>query len=541
MIFLDFSKIPQNGEFFCKFIRGEKFAQSRFAEFSKIEDKQFLSHKAQNFPNRQIARWIIAETMQSLDLSEKQRENISQVSAANTLFVSTGQQVGFLGGALYTCLKIATAINIAKKLQQQHPEIQFIPIFWLEDNDHDAKESAEVYIFDANHHIRLFHPDYSTCENTPVSELVFDEKIEETLGEVIEALPYSQNKQELADTLRSIYTKGKRWTDAMLEFYQTLFKNEGLLFASAATARKSGAIARLAEVNFASQNSFEQLFDIFSQNRVLLENNGHTVNISIDYFNYCKHLANKRYSIRTVSPENSLYSINHAIHTYSEIVSDMHQNPADYSPKAILRPIFQEVCFPSAASVLGPGEISYFAMLKEAYEFFGVDFPPVSNRAMACFVPERHIHFLEQNGFDLAHFFEPANKFEQFLSSLVINDVSEGIFEQVKHEIQQNFSQLTDLLINADPSLVRTQESYAHKTTELIENLQKKYVAALKKKNADFIGKLRKIHEIILPNERLQERQISPINFINIYGFDNFSKILNEIADNYVKGFIVYT
>ncbi|HPP40348.1 MAG TPA: bacillithiol biosynthesis BshC, partial [Candidatus Kapabacteria bacterium] len=147
MIFLDFSKIPQNGEFFCKFIRGEKFAQSRFAEFSKIEDKQFLSHKAQNFPNRQIARWIIAETMQSLDLSEKQRENISQVSAANTLFVSTGQQVGFLGGALYTCLKIATAINIAKKLQQQHPEIQFIPIFWLEDNDHDAKESAEVYIF----------------------------------------------------------------------------------------------------------------------------------------------------------------------------------------------------------------------------------------------------------------------------------------------------------------------------------------------------------------------------------------------------------
>jgi len=44
-----------------------------------------------------------------------------------------------------------------------------------------------------------------------------------------------------------------------------------------------------------------------------------------------------------------------------------------------------------------------------------------------------------------------------------------------------------------------------------------------------------------LPNEHLQERSISPLNFINFYGSKNFAKILNEIADNFVKDFIIYS
>lgn len=541
MLFIEFSKIPQNGNFFRKFTEGDRFALSRFADISETENKSFLLRKAQKFANRKLTHKIISDTMQSLELSESQRANISLSSQSNTLFVSTGQQVGFLGGALYTCLKIATAINIANKLQEKHPELNIVPVFWLEDNDHDAKEAAEIYVFDANHSPRLFHPDYSHYENTPVSELVFDEKTEQTIDEIIDTLPYSPNKEQLANSLRPIYCKGKRWSDAMLQFYQMLFKSYGLLFVSAAAARKSGAIALLANANFASSDNFKKLFDIFSKNKALLTSYGHSTNISFDYFNYCKHTEGKRFSIRTVSPENSLYSVNHCQYTYDEIVAEISQNPCSFSPKAILRPVFQEICLPSVMYVLGPGEISYFAMLKEAYDFFGVDFPPVTNRAMACFLPERHIHFIVQNNIDLAKFFEPMNKFESFLSNLVINDTSDNIFELVKNQIQHSFSLLTPLLSQADPSLLRTQESYVHKSSELIDNLQKKYISALKKQNADFVSKLRKIRNILLPNDRLQERQISPINFINIYGFENFSNILNEIADNYVKGFIIYS
>lgn len=541
MLFIDFSEIPQNGNFFRKFSEGDRFALSRFADISETENKSFLIRKAQKFANRQLTHNIITDTMQSLDLSESQKANISLSSQSNTLFVSTGQQVGFLGGALYTCLKIATAISIANKLQAKHPELHMVPVFWLEDNDHDAKEAAEIYVFDANHTPLLLHPEYSQYENTPVSELVFDEKIEQTIDEIIDTLPFSPNKEQLADAIRSIYCKGNRWSDAMLQFYQMLFKSSGLLFVSAAAARKSGAIALLANTNFASSDNFKKLFDIFSKNKALLTSYGHSINISFDYFNYCKHTEGKRFSIRTVSPENSLFSVNHCQYTYDEIVSDISRNPCSFSPKAILRPVFQEICFPSVKYVLGPGEISYFAMLKEAYEFFGVDFPSVTNRAMACFLPERHFHFIVQNNIDFAKFFEPLNKFESFLSNLVIDDTSDKIFEQVKNEIQQSFSQLTPLLSQADQSLLRTQESYVHKSSELIDNLQKKYFAALKKKNTDYVSKFRKIRTILLPNERLQERQISPINFINIYGFENFSKILNEIADNYVKGFIIYS
>lgn len=540
MLFIDFTAIPQNGSFFRKFIEGDSFALSRFADISIINSESYLLDKAENFHNRYLTYKIIADTMQLLDLSETQKANLTNTTKSNTLFVSTGQQVGFLGGANYTCLKIATAINIAKKLQEQHPKFNIIPIFWLEDNDHDAKEAAEIHIFDANHSSQLFHPDYSHYQNIPVSELVFDEKIEETIEAIINTLPYSPNKEQLADSLRLIYCRGNRWSDSMLLFYQMLFKRYGLLFASAAVARKSGAIAQLVNKNFSSLNDFKNLFEIFSKNKALIASSGHSINISFDYFNYCRHTGKNRYSIRTVSVDNSVFTVNHCQHTYDELVSDMFQNPHSYSPKAILRPIFQEICFPSVLYVLGPSEISYFAMLKEAYEFFGVDFPPVTHRAMACFLPGHHIHFIEQNNIDFAKFFDPLNKFESLISNLVVNDTSEIIFEQVRNEIRQSFSQLTSLLTQADPSLVRTQESYAHKSSELIDNLQKKYIAALKKKNAELVSRLRKIRSILLPQECLQERHISPINYINIYGFENFSKTLNEIADNYVKGFIIY-
>lgn len=540
MIELPINSIDFYSNFYKKFLECDSFILNRFSNITILENEAYLKEKSKSFSSRERSLKIIKKSMLNLHLTASQIENLSAVEKNNTLFVTTGQQVGFLGGPLYTALKVATAISWAKRLNRKHKGINFVPLFWLEDNDHDTKEASEIYVFDAYYNANFFSCNQNFTSNKPISDLHFTAEISSIIEEVINCLPHSAEKQATAEFLRCIYKPMKSWSQAMLDFYQAIFGAEGLLFARSSECRESGAVMDLACVNFSNNSSTENLFEILNKSKTILQSAGYKVSINHDYFNYCKHTEGQRFSIKSTSNPN-IFTINHVEFDYQEIVNDIRKHPENYSPKAVLRPIFQEFCFPSALYVLGPGELEYHSILKEAYQFFNVDFPPVASRAVACFLQPRYLEFLQDEGLPIDEFFKQMKDFEHFLSEMVEPDFSEQVFDESKNEIAGVFDKLNPILINAEPSLERTNEAYKHKTLELIDNLHKKYVSALKKKNADKITKLRKIRNMILPNEQLQERTISPINFINYYGMKNFTKILNEIADNFVKDFKIYS
>ena len=54
----------------------------------------------------------------------------------------SGQQVGVLGGPLYSVLKAVSALQMAEELTAQGTEA--IPLFWLATEDHDLAEIASV-------------------------------------------------------------------------------------------------------------------------------------------------------------------------------------------------------------------------------------------------------------------------------------------------------------------------------------------------------------------------------------------------------------
>ena len=43
-------------------------------------------------------------------------------------------------GPLYFIYKIISTINLCKQLKEKHPELNFVPIYWMASEDHDFDE-----------------------------------------------------------------------------------------------------------------------------------------------------------------------------------------------------------------------------------------------------------------------------------------------------------------------------------------------------------------------------------------------------------------
>ena len=69
---------------------------------------------------------------------------LDAVAEGKAAAVVTAQQVGYLGGPLYTLVKAYHCARLAPWLERQLGR-PVVPVFWLEGEDHDLAEVADTY------------------------------------------------------------------------------------------------------------------------------------------------------------------------------------------------------------------------------------------------------------------------------------------------------------------------------------------------------------------------------------------------------------
>ena len=72
------------------------------------------------------------------------------------------------------------------------------------------------------------------------------------------------------------------------------------------------------------------------------------------------------------------------------------------SPNVLLRPVVESAVFPTLAYVAGPGEMAYFAQLRDYFEAIGIRMPVVHPRFGATVVESKVRKVLDKFGLDLA-------------------------------------------------------------------------------------------------------------------------------------------
>jgi len=305
----------------------------------------------------------------------------------NALAVVTGQQVGLFCGPLYTLFKTISAIKLAAEFKQKFSEFEFVPVFWLEGDDHDLNESNHIHLLNGSTEVVRVEAIFTNGDEEnlhPLSEIKFDPSIEQVFQQLDALLPASEFKPALMQMLTSYYKEGETYTTAFAKTITKLLEKNSILLLDPYDAEVKRILKPIFEKEFQTYPRASE--EVIKQSAELEEQ--YHVQVKPRVINIFYVEDGIRRGLEPIGSGISLRGTKRKLMP-EQIRTMLETKPESFSPNVVLRPVCQDYLLPTAAYVAGPGEVAYFAQLKGVYQHFGVQMPPLFPRATATIVERK--------------------------------------------------------------------------------------------------------------------------------------------------------
>lgn len=523
---INYSDLNVFSDLFKDFVDGKQDILNRFNNWnSSSEAAKYLNKKSSSYLQRDTLYELLSDCNDFDNKTPAQTANLALALKQNTLCIVTGQQSGFLGGPLYGIYKAISAIALASKMNGIYRNYNFIPVFWIEDNDHDINEASKVSLYNSSYNNSEFTLEFDTNSRLITEKQFISISIEEQIALISELLPETEYKEEAINLIKNSYRPGNSLTQAFVRFMQELTGGLGLLFVSASKIREKRMFA---EIVLKEITNPEQSFNLLEKSTKSIINQGYKPQAAVSLINLFYHEDDERHKIEYLK-ESKEVKIKGKIFPIEELHKIALANPEKFSPKVLLRPVVQDFVLPTAVYIGGPGEIAYLAQTKELYEHFDVLMPQIQPRMSAVLLDRKMSRLINKTG----------NSYEWYLRNFefIRNEFAENTKDEIiSNEFEKAESLLSDLYTNimsvaekAEPSLRRTAEANLHKSLDMLKVLGKKTESANRKKSTDLLTKYEELSGFLYPANTLQERKYSVINFINICGKNS---LIQKLMDN---------
>jgi bacillithiol biosynthesis cysteine-adding enzyme BshC len=478
--------------------------------------------------DRSVLVRVLEEQNRAFGSTATALDNVALLRKPSTYAIVTGQQVGLFGGPLYTVFKTITTIKLSERLKQKFPQFDFVPVFWIEGEDHDFAEMNNISILDGESKTaRLeYLPGGVMPERNlgPIGELVFDASLDQTLASLEAALQKTDFTEDVMKKLRECYTPGRTFNQSFTAWMNHLFEDYGLVFISSNNAELKRLISpffvkEISEFPKTSQTVIRQSAELEEKYHAQIKAK------SINLFLFHK---GGRYLIEPREHDFSLKGTRHFLQK-EELLKIANETPELLSPNVVLRPIVQDTLLPTLAYVAGPSEIAYHAQLKPVYEDFNVLQPIIYPRASGTFLEERVERAMEKYSLALSELFEDPGKVTAKVAERISDVKAEVLFGSVSSSIHDALSELKFGLKEIDPTLLGALEGVKSKIDGNLSVLKEKTVAAQMRRHETAMRQIERAIASLLPNGSLQEREISVIYFMNKYGPDLVKWLVGEV------------
>ena len=194
------------------------------------------------------------------------------------------------------------------------------------------------------------------------------------------------------------------------------------------------------------------------------------------------------------------------------------ENPERYSTDAALRPPFAGAMLPVLASVLGPGETAYQAMLRPLYQLFGIPQPVLFPRKSYTIVAQDDLARLERYRMTAETILTTEQSPGRVLRNLMPDSAKE-LFAGARAGIEVALAPLEAQLESIDPSLGRTWTRAVANIARSIDRLEDRSATAAMGRSGLSKREVQMLRNALLPRGRLQERVFPLPHFLSQYGF----------------------
>ncbi len=472
----------------------------------------------------------LRELNRRFDAPDPVMRHIDALARPDTLVIVTGQQAGLALGPLYTLYKALGAILHARHVAEKYG-VPVAPCFWIASEDHDFAEVRDVHWLGADGQKESFR--YAP-QNLPENRSMTDVPIEESLFKLPEQLasttPDSAHKQEVLAWLNETIRRSSNLEDFFGRTLEGLLGRYGLIALSPQLLALRRQACDFLEMELRAPSETSRAMIRAGQ---MLAERGYTPALhreehDINFFLYvgrrrCKLFwSGERIG---VDCENGVEEI-----TPGELIEQVRQDPRRLSTNVVSRPLTQDAALPTFAYVAGPGEISYFAQLREVYSLWRVGMPLIVPRPRVVLTDARTRRFFEKTQTSLQDLLrEDPRAFE---NRFLADDHSQPLekLQQAQAQFEAVLEELTREMKAVSPAAEKAVARLAEAQTKGLHTIRERVQQELRLRNDVQIQRLQRIEEFLRPGGHPQERIYSVLSPLLIqYGFDAVEKIASAI------------
>ena len=451
---------------------------------------------------RDILVSAIKKQYEEVTLSEKLKNNIEKLSAANTFTVCTAHQPNLFTGYLYFIYKIIHAIKLANELNATFASKHFVPVYYMGSEDNDLEELNHIYLNED----KLVWETGQTGAVGRMDTKGLDSLIVRIEGE----LGVFEKGKDLVGLLKSCYTGSATIQEATFRLVNSLFGSYGLVVLIADNTALKREMTGIFEDDLFRHTPAALVQQTAKQlaGQYHAQVNPREVNLF-----YMKDNIRDRI---IKSGEQFVVNNTDISFSFAEMLEELRNYPERFSPNVVLRGLYQETILPNVAFIGGGSEIAYWMELKGMFEHYKVPFPVLIQRNSFLIVNKKMGQLMDKLGISAEALFKDEsgllNEIVKARSSLQLT------LEKEMHQLSDLYDHIRAVARPVDTTLTRHINALEARALKALKNLEKKMFRAEKNKYTVLSTQLHTLKSGLFPRSTLQERVENILPYYARYG-----------------------
>lgn len=487
-------KIKQFSSFSHAFGNQSAFGQFLTKPFASVSD-MYEQAQAKKVVYAPETRKKLVETWHkqvASFASESQLENLELLKSENTFTVTTGHQLTLFGGPLYLVYKVLHVVRLAEAFNASQQEFKAVPVFWMASEDHDFDEVKSTHLFNQK-------LSWESAQTGPVGRFGMDDFQE--VHETFKAF-FDGKENEISDLIA--VSEKADYASYLQEFLSKLFADFGVLVLQPDSRDLKREFVPVILREIAAPSAHQA---VLKTNKAI-EAAGYKPQAQARDCNLFYLKAGERLRIEPVA--NGL-AIDGKVFSEAELAKRVQEEPENFSPNVILRPVYQETILPNLVYVGGGGEMAYWIQLKGVFEVHQTLFPLIQQRISIQLQDGTMKKRLDKLNWPVERFFQPKDALKKlFLAENEGDDLNlSALFE--------SFNTLRAEMIDKAKSIEATLESFAEaeavRMKKQLESFEQRLVKQLKQRHEQTLQSIDFISERVIPENSLQERHFHWLQF----------------------------